>query len=718
MLKKIFLFTMLFTASVINAQQNAQLIRLSGNSTSTSARFLNPGEPVWYKFSINAPKRVVIYTEGEFDTYLELFNKQNVLIAENDDANGGYNAKIDTNLERGEYFIKIKEYYEKTGTFTLKIDLSDPIAEDQYEANNSRETAKIISPSNGTLRITANFHINNDVDYYKITVPSGGKMASITTESGLDTTIIIYNDKGESVVEDDDSGDELNARVNTNLVAGQYYIMVKEYNNATGDYTLLINFTEPLRGDNYEQNDIQSNAKTIEIAGNRAQITASFHTSQDVDWYRFTLNSGTRMVKIYTSGSADTIMELHGDSGLIQENDDGGEDTNSRIDTNINQGTYYLMIKEYNKATSEYTLTIEFSEPMREDNYETNNSLGEAHQLNLSGNSISLNCSFHSGTDVDWFKLTAPPDGQRVTVYTQSSIDTVIELYNKHGEKTVEDDDSGQDNNARVSTSITGGVFFIKVNPYNSEIGDYILKIEFAPPLASDRFEPNESTSSASRLNLTGSLTETNATFHIGTDIDCYRFSIDSNSQRVQIYTEGGLDTMIELYNSSLEKIDEDDDSGDDTNGMADLELTRGDYIILVKGYSETTGDYKLFIKFQAPLAQDGFEPNNNQNGARVIQLTGNTTTINATIDNKNDVDWYKITTTSGNPTYTIYTEGTLDTFIEFYDGEGNLITKDDDNGDGTNASITGTLNRGTYLIRVNEYSDGTGEYRLKINLN
>ena len=89
------------------------------------------------------------------------------------------------------------------------------------------------------------------------------------------------------------------------------------------------------------------------------------------------------------------------------------------------------------------------------------------------------------------------------------------------------------------------------------------------------------------------------------------------------------------------------------------------------------------------------------------------------------DRDWVAVTLQAGE-SYDIDVlaggagEGTLsDSYLRLYDGNGNLVTQNDDGGAGYDSALTFTAgSSGTYFISVGSYSDNyTGSYRVDFGL-
>ena len=119
-----------------------------------------------------------------------------------------------------------------------------------------------------------------------------------------------------------------------------------------------------------------------------------------------------------------------------------------------------------------------------------------------SGGSTSVQIS---GTTVREYDFTALADG-RVTIYTESSLDTYGELY-YNGSRVASDDDDGEGNNFSITYSVTEGrTYTIKVRGYNSNYnGTATLFVE--------------GNISSSDLTLTGGEIEEYLSAHAGEEI-------------------------------------------------------------------------------------------------------------------------------------------------------------------------------------------------------
>jgi hypothetical protein len=168
------------------------------------------------------------------------------------------------------------------------------------------------------------------------------------TTGGTDTFMQLFDDDRELLAEDDDGGSRLNARIRHQLQAGRRYIVViSGYGSESGSYGFQA-FSSGgglLPPDEFEPDDDPSQATLIEV-GVPQQHT--FHSSNDIDWVQFRITRPGRYT-IRARGERttrlDTYIELF-DSNLnaIAEDDDGGENLDSRLSLHLENGLYFLKV--------------------------------------------------------------------------------------------------------------------------------------------------------------------------------------------------------------------------------------------------------------------------------------------------------------------------------------------------------------------------------------
>ena len=100
-------------------------VELAIGGEAKSASIGKPGEEDLFTFTVQSRGRHVIETGGQTDVVMKLFGptSQTNLIAEDDDAGIGLNARIVRTLNPGQYFAQVRHYNKAggTGSYTIKV---------------------------------------------------------------------------------------------------------------------------------------------------------------------------------------------------------------------------------------------------------------------------------------------------------------------------------------------------------------------------------------------------------------------------------------------------------------------------------------------------------------------------------------------------------------------------------------------------------------------
>lgn len=315
--------------------------------------------------------------------------------------------------------------------------------------------------------------------------------------------------------------------------------------------------------------------------------------SEDQDWFIISSPDSASNITIYTTSSIDTQIAVFTQDDInspIASDDDSGQDSNAYLEFIAPPGTSYIIaVSGYSDASGSFTLNTS-SEVIEMENDEPNDDLSTAIQLDLNE---TLETTFYPYNDIDYFKVSITPEQAEGTlnIQTLGSIDTTMELFSSNGTSLINDDDGGIDSNARVSISdITPGDYYVLVQPHpyeSSPLGTYgILANIIVDPL-----EPNDNFEQATVIEyLDTEASTTHSLFSGPSDVDYFQITL-SEATRIIMKTASSLDTKLELYNSDLTLLQEDDDSGEETNAQIVDHLEAGTYYIKVFLYSDELGE-------------------------------------------------------------------------------------------------------------------------------
>jgi len=225
-----------------------------------------------------------------------------------------------------------------------------------------------------------------------------------------------------------------------------------------------------------------------------------------------------------------------------------------------------------------------------------------SYEIGTDENVQVINRTLHNG-DEDFFILIPASDG-RLVMETTGSVDTYMEFFNADTrEKLAENDDGGSSYNARIRHNVQAGKRYIaKVRGYGgSDTGSYGFRayLQVQVQLVPDEYEPDNSSATAKQIEIGRPQQHT---FHTSDDVDWVKFQI-TRPGRYTIRARGAnnnrLDTYIELYNSNLNSIGEDDDGGEGLDSRLSLHLENGLYYLKVECISDDI-DQPYIISIEA----------------------------------------------------------------------------------------------------------------------
>ena len=177
------------------------------------------------------------------------------------------------------------------------------------------------------------------------------------------------------------------------------------------------------------------------------------------------------------------------------------------------------------------------------------------------------------------------------------------------------------------------------------------------------------------------------------------------------IQTQGSLDTVGYLYDADGNRMDFDDDGGNNMNFMISHQLEyRKTYYVKVKGHGNDTGNFS----FKVDYARDD-HGNSMDNATLVAGVYYQDKSVNGYLHSYGDVDYYKFVP-ARDCVMEIYTEGGTNTYGQLYSASGVLLDSDNNSNGNGNFKITAHLKAMEYYyIAVSHNSStGYGDYTLR----
>lgn len=315
-------------------------------------------------------------------------------------------------------------------------------------------------------------------DEYRLTLRERQRVRIDLRSTGFDAFLAVLDAQGERVATDDDGGEGNDARVTlTARAAGVYSIHANSLGaGETGAYTLAVAelpappAPTPLTLDR-------------SVAGTLVDGDETDEQGQAFDAYTLTLAASQRVQLAMASEGFDTVVfVLDAQGEILKSDDDGGEDTNSRlVFIAPSAGVYTVRAARYGGEGqgNAYTLTATGLAPVPPPPPPTPLALGRT----VSGTLGDADPQDEEERPYDAYTITLAPS-QRVALSMRSTeFDTILRLLDAQGEELKSDDDGGELTDSRLTfTAREAGTYTVQATRIGTEgQGAYALSAEALP---------------------------------------------------------------------------------------------------------------------------------------------------------------------------------------------------------------------------------------------
>lgn len=310
--------------------------------------------------------------------------------------------------------------------------------------------------------IMRTIHSGTDEDWFSYTA-SEDAMILFLVDGDFDSRMAIFDSNKRQVAENDDYRGN-NAGILYSIRSGDtIYIKVFGYSSSsTGSYSLTAELMR-IEDADYEPNDSMDEATLVQPG----DVINGFFTNDDSDWYEIFVPSGGRRLRVYTEGDTDTCISLYDENGNhIRDDDDSGEVRNAMVTHQPSSaGTYYVEVTQYSGGSGTYTFFVVLEEAPLPDAYEPDDTMADASEIVIDRPQVH---TFSDGYDEDWTWFTVRRSAEYVitAIGENSSLDTYIELYDADGEYLDENDDGGNNLDARLRIHLEPGTYYILTAAY------------------------------------------------------------------------------------------------------------------------------------------------------------------------------------------------------------------------------------------------------------
>lgn len=274
-----------------------------------------------YSLNVDTTSEVDLRVSAtDFDTVLAV-RGEGVQLG-NDDFEGSTDSRIQSVLEPGEYQVEVSSYGgSASGTF----ELATTVTSFEGELRNSG----VIEPGAPVMGMLSSGTDNQ----YEFTLEETAQVSLSVSSQAFDTVLEVSGPNTELRDDDGATDGTTNSRMRSVLEPGTYTARVLSY-QGEGTFTLQLEATA-FDGELRSSGEIRS-GETVQ-----GQLDAGGSLE-----YELVVEQASRLSLESGGQGIDTVMELSG-QGVKLVDDDGGSNYGSRIETELEPGTYQLRVTGY-----------------------------------------------------------------------------------------------------------------------------------------------------------------------------------------------------------------------------------------------------------------------------------------------------------------------------------------------------------------------------------
>ncbi len=653
----------------------------------------------------------------EIDTVLRLLNGSGEEIEFNDDFGFSSDSRITRQVVPGRYFISAESFFREAGAYELEISRADVGADGEPSEPGSRAPAIPLN-SGDISTVQTTFSFTGDQDTFQFTLEEAATLQIDlrSLSGGLDLLLKLYDEEGQVLAIDDDSGSLFNSRLIQTLDPGTYFVSAFEKNSSLGEYVLEINL-DPLVVDEAPQVPGPDATPLAFDAQRNANQEGEIHFANDRDVYRFRVASRSNILAYLSDFEQrmDPRLRLYNSEGeLIASDDDSGDRFESSLGKTLEPGVYFIEASDTrNDFVGRYFLQVELrsvaDDPEPDEPgpdapmFEPSSSFG--YQL-LSG-------EFQFDTDRDVFQI-------EVSEPTELQFQIFPGFQNMTVSMMVVDED-GQvvhppivaERGSVLPFLGTSGRYYLIADAHSENIfGEYFITVVATPAREQDTSDPPWVTDGNGNWVTSGGLNEEFRRMH-------FPFFFHTRVE-VDIFARGassGFDPLLRLYDETgrLVALNDDVEEGT-TDSRFKPVIESGLYFISVGSFrDDDVGRFRL----SARITPDEADQEPNPDGPAFHLAEDGSAEIDGELQFISDQDVYRLDLPQAAHVRLEQlgqSEG-FDAYLRLLNENGEELASDNDGGEGHDSLIEQFLAPGTYFVSAGHAGDaGTGGYRLAVN--
>jgi hypothetical protein len=425
-------------------------------------------------------------------------------------------------------------------------------------------------------------------DYYDLDVAQAGSVTLTATSAAFDPVIRVLDASGAPLASDTLGGGKGQSVVRLEMLPGAYTVLLAGAQSSGGPYVVQYDF-RPGPPDACPVLPLSPGASvggTLSAASCRTGLGFS-------DVYSLTLPAAGSLDIGMSSGDFDTVLALRdANDNLLAFNDNRALGlTDSDLTADLPAGSYSVVAAAA-AGSGAYNLAANFTAHDLEP-------CGPPQPVPPNTGYIQLlgagPCRDAGGQPVDYYEFTLPADGTVAAVMTATLVDGFLTLTDPAGTFLRGDDNSYGSGDPLVVQFLPAGAYRLAASGAQSgSAGLYRVDVIFQPGSRPPGCSPAAALAPGSVAN--GTISIAGCQYPDGTFADLYSFTVTGNSGIDIELDSTSFDAYLVLLDAKGNVIDQDDDSGGDTDARIVRALDPGTYYVVAKPAADyaSLGDYTL----------------------------------------------------------------------------------------------------------------------------
>jgi len=479
-----------------------------------------------------------------------------------------------------------------------------------------------------------------------------------------------------------------------------------------------------LVADRFEANDTFATARNLGAAGDRSFPDLSIHVPNNDDYYRLTASGGGNLTVTlnFTHAAGDVDMQLLDGAGTVLASSAGTGNSETITRTGVTGGEVFVVrVYGYSGAANpDYAMTVDGPD-IFPDRFEPNDSRAAATNFGALGDRNTSGLNIHASGNDDYYQFTAGSSAPFTAGLTFSHAlgDVDVQLLDSGGAVLASSTSTTDAEN--ITFAVTAGqTYYLRVYGFNGAINpSYNLNLN-GPDLPPDRFEANDTFTTAMNLGAAGDRSYPDLNIHAPGNDDYYRLTTArAGDLTITLnFTHAFGDVDMQLLDSAGAVLTSSAGTGN-SETVTRTGVTAGQvYYVRVYGFSGMTNpDYDMTVN-GPDIPPDTFEPNDTRATARNFGTLGDRIANGLSIHASGNDDYYQFTAgATGNVAIGLaFSHALGDVDMQLMDSNGAVLAASQGSTDAETINFAVTAGQ-TYYLRVWGFAGAINpSYNMNIN--